>query len=159
MIWRESSICLHDLEGTNNKYRCVVILALEIGNPSICLHDCQFVYMIRRGTNNKGVGDNDNGRFPEGARKEEIQQWRRSACARELRRPTTLCCGENSFNAENRQTPHKSLKRTSDSNPARKVSMSHFKEINFYGFCEPHRSKYVLEHNFSMFFEFNGSLF
>ena len=29
---------------------------------------------------------------------------------------------------------HKSLKRTSDSNPARKVSMSHFKEMRFYVF-------------------------
>ena len=54
-------------------------------------------------------------------------------------------------------TPHKSLKRTPESNPARKVSMSHFKEIDFYGFYGSQRSKYVFEDHFSMVFKFKRS--
>ena len=55
----------------------------------------EYVFIFyRRGTNNNNNNNNTNGRFPEGVRKEEIQQWRRTACAKELRRPTTWCCGK-----------------------------------------------------------------
>ena len=37
----------------------------------------------------------NNGRLPEGVPEEEIQQWRRSCLRAQLRRPTTLCCGNN----------------------------------------------------------------
>ena len=44
-----------------------------------------------RGTN---YNNNNNGRFPRGVRKEEIQQGGRIAHGQELMRPTILCCGE-----------------------------------------------------------------
>ena len=52
------------------------------------------------------------------------------------------------------QIPHKSWKITSDSNPAWKVSMCHFKEIDFYAFWGPDMEKHVLECHFLTFFRF-----
>ena len=64
-------------------------MALGRENLSICLQDGQFVYKTGRGPTTTTI-ITITWRFPEGVLKEEIQLWRRSACARELRRPINI---------------------------------------------------------------------
>ena len=72
-------------EGRRGALRYIMWTAEALGreNLPICLHDGQFVYKTGRGPTTTTT---TTWRFPEGVLKEEIQLWRRSACARELRR-------------------------------------------------------------------------
>ncbi len=94
------AFCVPQIGVGGPKYFSVPKIGFGVKNDYKAKNEYVFIFN-RRGANNNNNNNNNNGRFPEGVQKEEIQHGGRSAHGQELRRPTTLCCGNKKITNNN----------------------------------------------------------